>query len=98
MKDALQSTFFSTIDDVLLHLYYLYNKSPKKCRQLEDVIVELKSCLEPSEMPTSKGGSHPLCACGTRFVAHKVAALERVIDRFGTYLAHMIAVTEDSSV
>ena len=57
--------------------------------------MELKSCLEPSEMPTSKGGSHPLCACGTRFVAHKVAALKRVID---AYLAHMIAVTEDSSV
>ena len=86
---------FSAIDDVLLCLYYLYNKSPKKCRQLEDSIVELKPCLEPSEIPTSKRGSHPLCACGTRSVAHKVAVLERI---FGAYLAHTLAGMEDSSV
>ena len=47
---------------------------------------------------SSQGGIRPLRACGTRFVPHKVAALERVIDRFGTYLSHMIAMTEDTSV
>ena len=47
VKDALQSTFFSTTD-VLLHLYYLY-KVPS---------IGVKSCLEPSEIPTSKGASH----------------------------------------
>ena len=97
VKDALQSTFFGTIDDVLLRLYYIYNKSPKKCHQLQDIITELKSCLEPSEMPI-QGGSCPLRACGTRFVTHKVAALERVVDRFGAYLSHMIAMTEDTSL
>ena len=97
VKDALQSTFFGTIDDALLRLYYIYNKSPKKCRQLEDIIFELKSCLEPSEMPI-QGGSCPLRACGTRFVAHKVAALERVVDRFGAYLSHIVAMTEDTSL
>ena len=65
VKDALKSIFFSTIDDLLLRMYYMYNKSPKKCRELEDIIVEFKSCLEPSEMP-SEGGSRPLRACGTR--------------------------------
>ena len=89
VKDALKSTFFSTI---LLRMYYMYNKSPKKCRELEDIIVELKSCLEPSEMP-SEGGSRPLRACGTRFRTHKVAALERLIDRFGAYFSHMITLT-----
>ena len=34
MKDALKSTFFSTIDDLLLCMYYMYNKSPKKYREL----------------------------------------------------------------
>ena len=97
VQDALKSTFFGTIDDVLLRLYYIYNKSPKKCHQLEDIIVELKSCLEPSEMPI-QGGSRPLRACGTRFITHKVAALERVVDRFGAYLSHMIALTEDTSL
>ena len=58
--------------------------SPKKCRELECIIDELKVCLEPTEMP-SKGGTHPLSACGTQFVAHKVTTLERMIDRFGAY-------------
>jgi hypothetical protein len=77
-------------------MYFIYEKSPK-CRALEDIIVELKSCLEPEEM-SSKGGSRPLRACGTRFVAHKVAVLERVIERFGAYLTHLIAMAEDASM
>ena len=97
VKDALKSTFFSTIDDLLLRLHFIYEKSPKKCRVLKDIMEELKACLEPSEM-SSKGGSRPLRACGTRFVSHKVAALERVIERFGAYLAHLITMTEDSSM
>ena len=44
-------------------------------------------------MPT--GGVRPLRACGTRFVAHKVCALERILDRYGAYLNHLIALTED---
>ena len=97
VKDVLKSTFFSTVDDLLLRMYFIYEKSPKKCRALEDIVVELKACLEPSEI-SSKGGSRPLRACGTRFVAHKVAALERVIERFGAYLAHLTGMTEDPSM
>ena len=47
---------------------------------------------------SSKGGNRPLHICGTRFVSHKVAALERLIERFGAYLAHLITMTEDSSM
>ena len=35
---------------------------------------------------------------GMHFVAHKVAALERLIDRFGAYISRLIAMTEDASV
>lgn len=74
-------------------MYYLYSKAPKKCRELEVVVTEMKACLDQSGFPTS-GGSRPLHACGTRFIAHKVAALERLIDRFGAYRNHL---TEDAS-
>ena len=47
-------------------------------------------------MPTK--GNRPLRACGTRFVAHKVAALGRLIDRYGAYLAHLTALIEDPRV
>ena len=32
VHDALKATAFDTVDDLLLKLYYLYEKSPKKCR------------------------------------------------------------------
>ncbi len=43
-------------------------------------------------------GIRPIRASGTRFVSHKVAALGRVIDKFGAYLGHLISLTEDPTV
>lgn len=42
-----------------MQVYYVYEKSPKKCRELQDVVEELKACLEPAELP-SNGGDRPL--------------------------------------
>ena len=75
----------------------MYEKSPEKCRELDTVVEELRACLEPSEMPL-QGGRRPLRACGTRFVAHKVATLGRLVDRFAAYLCHLAAMTEDRSI
>lgn len=94
VKDALKSTFFSTIDDMLLRIYYVYSKAPKKCRELEEVIADLSGCLDSSEF-TAKGETRPIRACGTRFITHKVAALGRIIDKFGAYLSHLTALVEE---
>ena len=67
IKDALKNTIFSTINERMLRLYYIYRKAPKKCRELEDLIAELFECLDTSEFPTG-GGSRPIRACGTRLV------------------------------
>ena len=45
-----------------------------------------------------EGGNRPLRACGTRFVSHKVAALGRLVNRYGAYVNHLTALTEDSTV
>ena len=82
---------------MLLRLYYLYKKSPKKCRELEDVVSALKSCLEPHKVP-EKGGNIPLCACGTRWVSHKLVAISRFLERYGACIAHLITLTEDPAV
>ena len=82
LKDALSGTLFSSVNNMLMGLYYLYNKSPKKWHKLEDVVAELRECLEQVQMPTT-GGDRPLCACGTQFIAHKVTVPERVVNRFG---------------
>ena len=92
----MKRTYFSDVDEFLLRVYYVYSKSPKKCQELEEVISELKQslCLNPSEFPDG-GGVRPLHACGTCFLAHKVCALERIVDRFGAYLNHLLALIED---
>ena len=59
IKDGLCGTFFSTIDEMLMRAYYLYAKSPKKCRDLEVVVEELKSCLMSSAFPSK--GEASLC-------------------------------------
>ena len=89
-KDALSSKRFKNIDEMLLRLYYLYEKSPKKCRELEDVVSELK---EVYEFP--KTGNMPVCAQGSRWINHKRNALQHVVDRYGAYLNHLSAVAED---
>jgi len=63
VKGGLKSTYFDEIDNLLLKMYYLYEKSPKKCQQLQDVIESLKASFGEAEVP--KGGTHPLRAHGT---------------------------------
>ena len=36
-KDALKNTPFAEIDEMLMRIYYIYAKAPKKCRELNDV-------------------------------------------------------------
>ena len=96
VKDALKSTLFDDVDNMLMHAYYIYKKSPKKCRELEEIFISLKQCLDDGNMAHS--GNKPIRACGTRFIDHKVAAMNRFIDRFGAYLSHLCSLTEDNGV
>ena len=66
----------------------------KKCYELKTIIEELQACFNNVEFP-KKGGQKPLRACGTRFVAHKVAALDRLLDCFGAYLSHLTMLMDD---
>ncbi len=93
VKDALKATAFDLIDDLLLRIYYLYEKSPKKCRELEDIITDLRECLSFDD-----AGIKPVRASGSRWVAHKLNAMRRVLSKFGAYTNHIAALSEDSSV
>ena len=93
IKDAMKATAFDLIDDLLLRLYYLYEKSPKKCRELEDIITDLKECLTFDD-----AGIKPVRASGSRWVAHKLNAMKRVVSKFGAYTNHIAALSEDRSV
>ena len=45
LKDALKHTAFGLVEDMITRLYYIYEKSPKKCRELEEVISDLQQCV-----------------------------------------------------
>jgi len=54
-KNAFDSKLFKDIDEMLLWLFYLYEKSPTKTRELEVIVKELR---EVYEFP--KGGNRPV--------------------------------------
>ena len=93
-RDVFISPLFSAIENLLLRLYYLYEKSPKKSRNLAAIIIE--DLKEIFSFP--KGGNLPVRCQGTRWVSHKRKSLQRVLDRYGAYIAHLIALTEDRSI
>ncbi len=92
-KDALSSRLFLDIVEMLLRLYYLYEKSPKRCRELEDIVLDLKEIFE---FPKSR--DLPVRAQGSRWITHKRKALQRVVDRYGAYMNHLAALVEDKAV
>ena len=76
------SSLFKDVEEMLLRLYYIYEKSPKKSRDLASIVENLKNVFE---FPT-KGGNLPKRCSGTRWISHKREALQRIVDRYGTYI------------
>jgi len=93
VKDAFKNTAFNYIDDMLLRLYYLYEKSPKKCRQLEDIINDLRDCLAFDDF-----GKRPVRASGSRWIAHKWNAMKRILSKYGAYTSHLAALSQDNTL
>lgn len=91
IKDAIRPTAFALVDELLLRLYYLYEKSLKQCRELEDIISNLKACFTFDD-----AGVKPVRASGSRWVAHKQNAMKRVVSKFGAYTSHLAALSENN--
>jgi hypothetical protein len=60
LKDAFSTTIFSKIDEMLMKLHYLYQKSPKRLRELCDLATAYEG-----------GIPNPIKATGTRWIKHK---------------------------
>ena len=97
IKDALKGSSFDDVDEMLLRLYYLYQKSPKKCHQLEEIIVQVRGCILDDS--TACKGKKPIRASGTRWIAHKLGAMKRILSQYGvgctqTILPHSLKITQ----
>ena len=80
------------IDEILLSVYLLYKRSPKKLSELKEIHENLKE-----EMGFTEGGVKPQKANGTRWVAHMVSAIKMLIDKWGIYIHHLEQMKEDKS-
>ena len=93
LKDALSTTYFKKVDEVLLRLYYLYENSPKKLRGLKELHLAYKDTFQFVE-----GSVKPKRASGTRWISHKLAALKLLVDKFGLFIQHLETLSSDRSV
>ncbi|XP_046840401.1 zinc finger protein 862-like [Xenia sp. Carnegie-2017] len=76
--DAFNATFFAQVDEILRQLFSLYQKSPKKLR-------ELKKLAEVYGETVYK----PIKASGTRWIDHKVRATKVFLENYGMYMQHL---------
>ena len=88
----MSSKLFNDVQEMLLRLFYLYEKSAKKSRELVDIVDDLKETFD-----FSKGGDLPVRAQGSRWITHKRCALQWVVDRFGAFLNHLSTLAQDKS-
>ena len=69
----------------------MYEKSTKKCRQLTDIISDLKDCLTFND-----AGTKPVIAGGSGWVNHKLNAMKRILSKYGAYTNRIAALSEET--
>ncbi|XP_065671716.1 zinc finger protein 862-like [Hydra vulgaris] len=79
-----QMKAFNDVNNIILKMYNIYKKSPKKLRQLGNLVAILE-----------EGNSFDIA--GTRWIAHKIQALEMILDKYGVYMKHLENMTADFS-
>lgn len=85
IKDAFKNTFIEeTICEMLMRLYYFYENSPKKLRELK----QLASVMEETIHKPGK-------AQGTRWVQHKARASKSLLQSYGIIMNHLESLASD---
>ena len=92
LKDSLSGTSFDEVDELILRMHYLYKRSPKKLRQLKELVNIYEDTFD-----FQVGSYKPKKASGTRWISHKLAALEVIIDKYGILMQHLKSLAEDKS-
>ena len=85
-KDAFKTDTFVEIDKMLMKLYYLYQKSPKRLRELK----RISEACEKSVPKSSK--SHGTCQ-----IDHKLETMQLVLENYGVFLAHVESLSQTNS-
>ena len=74
IKDAMEGTRVSYIDEMLNKIYFYYQTSSKHLRGLRELADELENCVPK-----------PTKATGTRWIVHKFKAMQLILQNYDTY-------------
>lgn len=77
LKDPLKSTIFQTVHNLLLQLYYFYQKS-EKVHELEEISNLIENTFKFWGQCIKR-----IRASGTWWLAYKISAMEYVFIKFG---------------
>ena len=85
-KDAFTTDSFVKIYQMLMKLYYFYQKSPKR-------LLELKRMSEAWD----KSVPNPPKSHGTRWIDQKLKSMQIVLENYGVFLAHVESLSQTNS-
>ena len=86
IKDAFKTDTCVKIDKILMKMCYLYQKSPKRLRELQ----RMSEAWEKSVSRPSK--SHD-----TRWIDHKLKSMQIVLENYGVFLVHVESLSQTNS-
>ena len=81
LRDSLKS-FIDPVDESLLPLFYLYKNSSKKVWELKNLYHILKE-----QFQAYGNDIRPVKSTGTRWIDHRIRAMEKLATKFGLYIA-----------
>ena len=84
-KDTFKSTYMSEVTDLVKDLYLVYQKSPKRLRELRALAEALEADIRKLEK-----------AFGTRWSQHRSKAIETLMHGYETIVAHLVAQAASS--
>ena len=83
LKDGLKM-YTSPVDKSLMHLFYLYKHLSKKHTELKNLYQLMKGQFEMCD-----DGVRLTKATRTRWIDHKICAMEHVVNKYGLYCQHL---------
>ena len=81
------------VENMLTTLYLMYKNSSKKWREIKELFSALKD-----EYEFNDNSLRPKKAYGTRWLDHRVSAMNTVFDKYGVFLAHIENLISTSKV
>ena len=84
IKDAFKTDAIVKIDEMLIKLHYMYQKSPKRLHELKRMS---EACEKSVPKPSKSHG----------WIDHKLKSMQTALENYGVFLAHEESLSQTDS-